>query len=251
MKIGIITGASSGLGREFVRHVFSYYELDELWLAARREGAMREIAQAMPERKIRIFPCDLSDNLQLSALCDTIRNEKPDIRLLVNNAGLGFLGDFETVEQSRDAAMCDVNMRAPTILSAAAIPFMTRGAAIIFVSSIAAFAPTPRMSVYCSTKAYIQSLAKALRYELAPRGINVLAVYPCPMNTEFLSIGGIEGKSRTFDRLPRCEPSRVAEKTLARASRGKGSYTPLALMKFYRGLAKVVPHNLIMPISKT
>ena len=79
----------------------------------------------------------------------------------------------------------------------------------------------------------------------------MLALYPCPMNTEFLSIGGIEGNSRTFDKLPRCDPHKVAGAALARAAKGKGSHTPLALMKLYRFLAKITPHNLIMPISKT
>ena len=251
MKIGIITGASSGLGREFALQAGTYYELDELWLVARRENAMRALAESMPQTKCRIFPCDLRDLAALDAFCDVIKAEKPEIRLLVNNAGLGYLDDFEKVETEKDEAMCDVNMRAPTILTAEAIPFMPRGAAIIFVSSIAAFAPTPRMSVYCATKSYIQVLAKSLRYELAPRGINVLALYPCPMNTEFLAIGGIEGRSRTFDKLPRCDPHKTARAALARAAKGKGSHTPLALMKFYRFLAKVTPHNLIMPISKT
>ena len=251
MKIGIITGASSGLGREYARRAIEEFTLDELWLVARREGAMRDIAASMPERRIRILPCDLSKTEDIEALCAKIRQASPQIRLLVNNAGLGFLGDFETVETANDRAMCDVNMRAPTLLTAAAIPYMSKGAAIIFVSSIAAFAPTPRMSVYCSTKAYIQSLAKALRYELAPRGIHVLAVYPCPMDTDFLAVGGINGNSRTFDRLPRCLPEKVARVSLSRAAAGKGSYTPLVLMKMYRVLAKLLPHNLIMPVSKT
>lgn len=251
MKIGIITGASSGLGREFALQAFEYYDLDELWLAARREDAMRALAESMPDKVCRIFPCDLRDLAAIDALIAAIETEKPEIRLLVNNAGLGYLDDFEKVDREKDIAMCDVNMRAPTLLTAAAIPYMPRGAAIIFVSSIAAFAPNPRMSVYCSTKAYIQSLAKSLRYELAPRGINVLALYPCPMNTEFLTVGGIEGRSRTFDKLPRCDPHKAARAALARAAKGKGSHTPLALMKFYRFLAKVTPHNLIMPLSKT
>ena len=251
MKIGIITGASSGLGREYARHAFENFGLDELWLIARREGAMRDIAAQMPDRRIRVLPCDLSRTEEIDRICALAAQEKPEIRLLVNNAGLGFLGDFETIEEKNNRAMCDVNMRAPTLLTAALIPYIQRGAAIIFVSSIAAFAPTPRMSVYCSTKAYIQSLAKALRYELSPRGIHVLAVYPCPMDTDFLAVGGINGNSKTFDMLPRCIPEKVAKVSLARAAAGKGSYTPLMLMKFYRVLAKLLPHSLIMPVSKT
>lgn len=90
MKIGIITGASSGLGREYARHAFEQFELDELWLIARREGAMRDLADSMPERRFRIFPCDLSRTEEIDSLCARIRQANPQIRLLINNAGLAF-----------------------------------------------------------------------------------------------------------------------------------------------------------------
>ena len=110
--------------------------------------------------------------------------------------------------------MIDLNCRALTAVTRCCLPYMAAGSLILNISSIASFAPTPRMTVYCSTKAYVQSFSRALREELRPRGINVLAACPGPMDTEFLlPVAGCEhGKSRTFDALPHPEPGKNGQK---------------------------------------
>ena len=121
------------------------------------------------------------------------------------------------------------------------------GGEIVNTCSIAAFAPNTRMAVYCSTKAYVLSLSKALRAELRPRGINVLAVCPGPMDTEFLPVAGIApGSSHTFDTLPRVNPAVMAKKSLEASARKKGVYTNLLFYKFYRVIAKLLPHSIVM-----
>ena len=124
-----------------------------------------------------------------------------------------------------------------------------KGSAIINVCSIAAFVPTPRMTVYCSTKAYVFSFSKSLREETKKSGINVLAVCPAPMDTEFLAVAGIEGKSPLFDKLPRVKPAEVAEKSLRKAFAGRAVYTNRILYKMYRVLGKLLPHNWLMGAS--
>ena len=129
---------------------------------------------------------------------------------------------------------------------------MCEGSFIVNTCSIASFAPNPRMTTYCSTKAYVLSFSRSLRFELKNKKINVCAVCPGPMDTEFLPIAGIEkGTSKTFDTLPRCNPDKVAEKGLNAASKGKGVYTPKAFFRFYRFVAKVLPHSIVMKMSKT
>ena len=237
MKIGILTGASSGLGAEFAyRAKDCAGGLDELWLIARRTEKLHAVEQKISGCRVRCLSLDLADPASFETYRLLLEAERPDVRLLVDCAGLGFLGNFEDISAQNNAAMCDVNIRALTVLTALTIPYMTRGSGIILVSSIASFAPTPRMTVYSSTKAYVSSLAKGLRAELAPRGIHVLAVNPCPMNTEFLEIGKITGNSRAFARLPRCNPAQVAEVSLRRCEKGRGQYTPLLFFKFYRVL---------------
>ncbi len=251
MKIGVITGASSGLGAEFASRAGAYAGgLDELWLIARRTDRLRALENKIKGCRVRCLSLDLADPASFTEYQLLLEAERPDVRLLIGCAGLGFLGDYEKVTIADDIAMCDVNIRALTVLTAQTIPYMHSGGGIILVSSIASFAPTPRMTVYSSTKAYVSSLAKGLRAELAPRGIHVLAVNPCPMDTEFLAIGHIAGNSRAFARLPRCNPAQVAEVSLRRCEKGRGQYTPLPLFKFYRVLAKLLPHNLVMQFSK-
>ena len=105
--------------------------------------------------------------------------------------------------------------------------------------------------MYSSTKAYVLSLSKGLREELRPRRVNVLAVCPGPMRTEFLDLAGITGQSRTFETLPYCDPVKVADKAVVKAAAGRAVYTPRGFFKFYRVLAKLLPHNFIMKLSKT
>ena len=142
--------------------------------------------------------------------------------------------------------------RLNTLMTAVTLPFMTSGAEIINTCSIAAFAPNTRMAVYSSTKAYVMSLSRALRGELKKRKINVLAVCPGPMDTEFLPIANIEkGTSRTFDTLPRVKPAEIAEASLDASKKKKAVYTHRAFYRFYRFVAKVLPTSWVMKMAKT
>ena len=157
------------------------------------------------------------------------------------------------------AGMVDLNCRALTAVTTICLPYMKRRAGkekvssfILNTCSIASFAPNPRMTVYCSTKAYVLSFTKSLNFELRGTGINVCAVCPGPMATEFLDVAGISGgKSKTFETLPYCDPDKVAAGALKAASGGRNIYTPKAFYKFYRFLAKILPHSLVMKMSKT
>ncbi|MBQ7726451.1 MAG: SDR family NAD(P)-dependent oxidoreductase, partial [Clostridia bacterium] len=106
--------------------------------------------------------------------------------------------------------------------------------------------------VYCSTKADLFSFSKALRAELKDRGIHVLAVCPGPMDTEFLPVAGIEpGVSHTFDTLPRVDPAAIADRSLRASAKGKAVYTHLWFYRFYRVIAKIFPHKMVMKMSGT
>ena len=156
------------------------------------------------------------------------------------------------MEASYCKGMIELNCVALTNVLNFSLPFMKRGSTAINVCSIAAFTPNPRMAVYSSTKAYVYSLSKALRFELKRRGINVLAVCPGPMETEFLALADIApGSSKTFDTLPRVNPVKTAEKSVKSALKGRGIYTPKGFYKFYRVLSKLAPHSILMHFSQT
>lgn len=251
MKTVVITGASSGLGREFFRAAVKKFSDAEFWLIARREEKLRETAAIAPDVKTRIISADIASDEGLGAISALLVSEKPDIKLLVNNAGFGRLGNVGDIDPIVQRDMATLNCGALAAISAMAVGCMSAGSCIINVASIAAFVPTPRMTDYCSTKAFVLSFSKAMREEYRAKGINVLAVCPGPMTTEFLGVAGITSEnSKTFATLPYCNAASVAEKALTAALRGRAVYTNRFIYKFYRVLSRIVPHGLFMKFTK-
>ncbi len=254
-KIAIITGASSGLGREFLKALLpDSAEFDEIWIIARRREKLAEAAAECggTAGKIKAVPMDLTEKTAYDELENMLKAAEADVRVLINNAGCGVLGNIAEMPADGQIRMTDLNVRALTAVAAIVVKYMGAGSYVINTCSIASFAPTPRMTVYSATKAYVLSFTKGLHVELKPKGIHVLAVCPSPMRTEFLDVAGISGgKSKAFETLPYCDPRMVAENAVKYAKRGKCVYTPRLFYKFYRVLAKLLPHNLVMKMSKT
>jgi short-subunit dehydrogenase len=252
MNLAILTGASAGLGGEYLKLLAADPSLDRIWIIARRADRLQSLCEQYPHKDIVPLSLDLTDEASFATLCEKLAQEKSNIRLLINNAGCGTVGDFADMELSGQTRMVDLNVRAMTAMANLCLPYMAKGAAILNVCSIASFAPNTRMAVYCSTKAYVLQFSKTLKRELKKRGINVCAACPGPMNTEFFQAGGIVGKSHALEKgLPRCQPDKVARGSLRAATTGRGIYTPTLFYKFYRLLCKLLPHGLIMYLSGT
>ncbi|MBR6681508.1 MAG: SDR family NAD(P)-dependent oxidoreductase, partial [Clostridia bacterium] len=194
---------------------------------------------------------DLSIYKSYETLKNMLGEKKANVRILVNNAGYGILGELKDAEYVSQSGMIDLNCRALTAITTLVLPYMKKGSFVVNVCSIASFCPNARMTVYSSTKAFVLSFSKGIRFENKKNGINVLAVCPGPMETEFLSVAGINGNSKTFETLPYCDPVTVARRSLIYAEKGRGVYTPRMLYKFYRVLAKLLPHGIMMHITKT
>lgn len=251
MNIAILTGASSGLGVEFLKELQGK-ELDEIWVIARREATLREICEKYSKIKYRVLPFDLTSPVAIEKLSALLDEEKPSVKYLINNAGFGVIGDLIDADYQKMGDMVALNAKALTEVTAIVLKHMKSGSEIINVCSIASFVPNARMSVYSATKAYVMSFSRALRYELKKKKINVLALCPGPMKTEFLGVAGIEkGVSKTFDTLPYCSPAKAAKGALKASKKGRAVYTPRAFYKFYRVLAKLLPHSWLMGAAKT
>ena len=252
MKTAVITGASSGLGTEFALAVDKTRpEIEEIWLIARRQDRLEELSRKIT-KKTRVLSLDATNDVDLKTYSDLLETEKPDIKLLINNAGFGRLGEFRLLSAEDSRQMLRLNCEAVTVITRETLPFMSEKSEIINTCSIAAFAPNARMAVYSSTKAYIMSFSRALRFELKPQKINVIAVCPGPMDTEFLPVAGIaKGSSFTFDTLPRVNPRKMAEGSLKASKKGKGVYTNRLFYKFYRIVAKILPHSLVIKFCQT
>ena len=252
MVTAVITGASSGLGKEYIDAIIAQYpSIDAFWLVARRKELLREIAEAHPDKTIAAISLDLSKDDSIDKFEQLLKDNNPEIKVLVNNAGYGKCDDFFSSNRRSQTGMVDLNCRALTGITRLCLPFMLDDSLVLNIASIAAFAPTPRMSVYSATKAYVLAFSKALHDELRPRGIKVLAVCPGPMNTEFWNVANVpEGKSRLIDKLPRVNPKEVAEGSLRAAKRGELVYTNSFFYKAYRLLAKLLPHGFIMEFTE-
>ena len=252
MKTAIITGASSGLGIEFVKAVLeNRKEIERIIVIARREDRLKSLKAEYGDI-IYPLPLDLANSSSYDLLKETLAKQNSDVVLLINNAGFGKLDNFEDISVSDNAGMVRLNCEALTAVTGVCLPFMKSGSEIINTCSIASFAPNIRMATYSSTKAYVMSLSRALREELKSKGINVLACCPGPMDTEFLPIANIKkGTSHTFDTLPRVNVAEMAEKSLKASKKKKAVYTNKLFYKFYRLVAKILPCRLVMKMAKT
>lgn len=146
MKTAVITGASSGLGREFVRQFYSVFpEIERVWLIARRTDRLQELAEQLEEKGISTLtlPLDLCDTMSFTAYQEHLVEEQPEIALLVNNAGCGYLGNIGEIDTVSQTRMIDLNLRALTAITNLSVPYMEAGSRILNVSSIASFCPTP------------------------------------------------------------------------------------------------------------
>ena len=252
MKIAIISGASAGLGQKLLeKAIAAFPEIDEYWLISRSTDKLNKTAAAHTSKKFNLLSLDLCASESFSAISTELENKKPEVHLLINNAGCGYLNNIGDGPLEEQLSMVDLNVRALTALTHIVLPYIPAGGHIINISSIASFCPNPRMTVYSSTKAYVSSFSRGLWDELKGRKISVTAVCSGPMDTEFIYKGNIKGKSKTFDILPYCDPEKVAEGSIRAAIKGRAVYTPRAFFKFYRILAKLLPHSIMVNASRT
>ncbi len=250
MNIAIITGASSGMGVEFFKEMQNE-PLDEVWVIARREKNLIDICKKFGKINYKILCMDVTAEESIKSLEEILQNEKPTVKYLINNAGFGIFGKVSDIDIKKQSSMIDVNVKALTEISSIALKYMNKGSRIINISSIASFIPNANLASYSATKAYVMSFSRALRQELKPMKINVTAVCPGPMNTEFLSVAGIKrGTSRMFDILPYCDPQKTAKGAIKASKKGKAIYTPKLFYKSCRILGKVAPHSFLMQCFK-
>ena len=186
MKIAIVTGASSGMGREFVRQLHSYVQPDMIWAIARRKEALEQLSEetAIPVRPISL---DLGKAESFSVFAAMLEEEKPEIQLLVNAAGFGRFGDFESIPLKDDLNMIDLNCKALVARTRLCLPYMSAGSHILQLDSLSAFQPVPYITTYGATKAFVLSYCRACNAELKPRGIRMMAMNPAWVKTEFFN----------------------------------------------------------------
>lgn len=245
--IAFITGASSGIGREFVLQIAnSYASLDEIWVLARREAALEELEKELPGKRLRLFLLDLSKKTDLEKLEKAFKAEKPCVRILVNSAGCGRGGAIETQDWRDACDMLDVNCRALTVVTMICLPYLKKGSRIIQIDSGSAFLPQPGFAIYAASKSYVLSFDQALGAELGKKGISVTSVCPGPVDTEFFHTGGIT--LSPLKRMFLVNPKKVVRKALFDAEAGKALSIYGFSIKMVRFFGKLLPHKFLVGI---
>lgn len=246
MKIAIVTGASSGLGREFVRLMDqSFKSIDEIWVVARRKERLEELQEEVTIPLVP-FELDLEEEDWIKSIESALKERQPRVKMLVNCAGFGKIGDWNEVPLEQEIGMVDVNCRALTAMTYLAIPYMAENSRIIQLASSAAFLPQPRFAVYAATKSYVLSFSRALNEELKGSGIVVTAVCPGPVRTEFFDIAEKTGEVALYKKLVMADPKKVVRKAFRDSLQRRSVSVYGGIMKGLYGVCKVVPHEWIL-----
>lgn len=249
MKIAIVTGASSGLGKEFTKQIeFLYKELDEIWVIARRRDRLEELKSRMIT-KVRIFEGDLLEDEVYKALKKKLEKKQPNIRMLVNAAGFGKVGAVKDISCEDQLQMIDLNCKALTHMTSLCIPYMSKGSRVVNVASAAAFCPQPLFSVYAATKSYVLSFSRSLGIELSDDEIYVTAVCPGPVQTEFFEVAGQKEKN-PMKATVMAEPEAVVKQALIDSKKEKEMSVYGASMKGAKAASKLLPHSVILKVMK-
>ncbi|HEY5814473.1 MAG TPA: SDR family oxidoreductase [Terrimicrobiaceae bacterium] len=255
----LITGASSGLGAEFSKQLAPYVR--HLILVARRlerlERIKSDLEAGHKNLTVHVYGADLGSEEQRVALANWLPTQNLSVDFLINNAGLGDRGPFESSDWNRVKALLDVNAIALTHLTHLLLPSMTlRGrAAILNVSSVAGFFPLPNTAVYAATKAYVTSLSEALAIELGPRGITVTAVCPGPIETEFHAAARREGdevRPSHAETMPKfvVTPEEAVRVSLLAVARGRPRVIPGTLLWVLVTVAAMVPFFVVRAVLR-
>ena len=246
MKIAIVTGASSGMGRQFVLQLNQYVSVDEIWVIARRKQALESLKEEVSV-PLRTICLDLTQESSFDAIAQLLETEKPDVKLLVNAAGFGKFGRFEQISIEDDCKMLDLNCKALTVMTRLVIPYMAPGSHILQLDSLSAFQPVPYISTYGATKAFVLSYCRAVNQELKSKGIRMMALNPGWVKTEFFNhacqTNG--GQVQYYDRL--YDADFCVAYGLKDLYRSKKDYSvPGFFTRMQVRLVKLLPHNMVM-----
>ena len=239
-KTAIITGATGGLGREFVRVIQSSEDIDAIWAVGRNQEKLENL-KAIYSKVVPICADLTGDGVE--SITSKLGEEKPDVRLLVNNAGVGYLGKYEEMDSRKVEEFCNINCTIPAVLMTETLPYMKEGAGILNVSSASSFQPNPYLALYSASKVFLKNLSRALSVELEPRNIKVTAVCPGWIDTDMLPREK-DGKKIRYTGMISTE--KVVDKAFRDYRKGKDMSTPGWFSKYFRFYSKVTPTGIVM-----
>lgn len=246
-KIAIITGASSGFGKEFVKLLLDEPEISEIWAIARSGDKLWQLSQEFGP-KIVAIPADLSDKESYDTLRKRLETTHVSVQYLVNNAGYAKLCAYDDLSVDESLNMIDLNIGAVVALGLICIPYMPSGSHILNIASQASFFPLPYQNLYSSTKTFVRNYTRALNVELKERGSCATAVCPGWMKTALFDRCLIGAKKAATNFFGIVEPDVVARKALKDAKKGKDISVYGLYVKLTHLLSKLLPQRVMMKL---
>jgi short-subunit dehydrogenase len=252
----LITGASAGIGREFALQLAG--RARSIVLVARREDRMRElrdeISRRDPNLQAHMHKSDLADPFEIDELVAWLKRENIEVDLLINNAGVGDLGHFATMDPARLNRILAVNIVALTTLTHRLLPGMIarKHGGILNVSSTAGFLPIAGFAVYAASKTFVTSFSEAMRAEVMGKGVTVCALCPGPVHTEFMQVAQRPGK-RPYMSAPEfvhISAAAVARAGLTAVQRNQPLVIPGFLMKLGMFFVRLTPMSILRVASR-
>ncbi len=241
-KKALITGASSGIGRDIARLLDA--QGYELILVARREDRLKALANCL-DGTPKIIAMDIGSAEKAKELYEITKHENIDV--LINNAGFGVWGGFTETDTEREVEMIRLNVEAMHVLFKLFLKdFKERNnGRILNVASAAAFAPGPYMAAYYSSKAYVLRLTQSVAYELKEDNVNVTvsALCPGPVSTEFNNVAGVRFAMKPLS------SKYVAKYAIREMNKGKTVIIPGVTTKIAAVLSKVAPSSVASEVT--
>lgn len=251
-RIAIVTGASSGLGREFVKQLDAgaIGKLDEIWVVARRADRL-EALQRTCAAQVRPFCLDLTDPTSFEVIEGALA-ETPtvEVAMLINNAGFATFGPVAAQRPQDGSDMARLLMVAPVELTYRTLPYFRAGSRIINVASVAAFLPQPKLAVYSAAKRFIFDLSRSLDAELGETDIHVTALCPKFMQTEFLDEPGDRTAARAMCAIGFERAEDVAKAALRASNMGKDLCIPSLDMKAHYAVSRILPYKAALAVER-
>ncbi len=249
-KIIVVTGASSGMGKEFIMQILEKEpNIDEVWAIARREDRLKELKKNISNKIIPIT-LDLTKEQDLLKYKEKIEKEKPNVIILANCAGFGVFDHSENVDTDIKLNMIDLNVKAPVAIIDYTLPYMKDKSMIMNIASCAGFQPIPYINDYAATKSFLLSYSRALNQELKYKNIHVLAVTPYWTKTEFFDRAIDEDKDKVVIKYVAMyeakDVMRLAIKDLYNSKKDISCYG--FKNRFQKILTKILPHKLVMKV---
>ena len=243
MNVAIITGASSGLGRDFALEMYRTKRADFFYLIARREDRLKALKEELDGNAL-VISADLTREEGIQKIINILEENKPEVRYLINASGYGKFGTYSEISDKDTKGMIDLNVTALVRMTNIVLPYVKEGGKILQIASCAAFSSLPAFNVYASSKAFVLHYTKALKYEVKSKKITATAVCPCWIETEFLPIAGGEVTMPKTTK-PMLKSIFVVKKALKDGDKGK----VLSVISWYSKVQHVL--QKIMPYSFT